>query len=96
MKGRFLDAVIAAGREHRSVALATGLKGGQQLLLDGDRTEGELALDDAAIAAMREALRADRNRTLDTGSLFFESQDWWRVLDSGVGKRADDVVGMQA
>jgi xanthine dehydrogenase accessory factor len=74
MKGRFLDAVIAAGRDHRSVALATGLKTGQQLLLDGDRTDGELALDDAAIGAMREALRADRNRTLDTaaGRVFVE------------------------
>jgi len=60
MKGRFLDAVIAAGREHRSVALATELKNGQQLLLDGNRAEGDLALDDAAVAAMREAVRADR------------------------------------
>jgi xanthine dehydrogenase accessory factor len=74
MKGRFLDAVIAAGRDHRSAALATELKSGRQLLLDGDRSEGELALDDAAIAAMREALRADRNRTLDTaaGRVFVE------------------------
>ena len=74
MKGRFLDAVIAAGRDHRSVALATQLKSGQQLLLDGARTDGELKLDDAAIGAMREALRADRNRTLDTaaGRVFVE------------------------
>jgi xanthine dehydrogenase accessory factor len=74
MKGRFLDAVIAAGRDHRSVALATELKNGRQLLLDGDRTEGELVLDEAAIGAMREALRADRNRTLDTaaGRVFVE------------------------
>ena len=74
MKGRFLDAVIAAGRDHRSVALATALKSGQQLLLDGNRTEGDLALDDAAITAMRDALRADRNRTLDTaaGRVFVE------------------------
>jgi xanthine dehydrogenase accessory factor len=74
MKGRFLHAVIAAGRDHRSVALATGLKSGHQLLLDGDRTDGELKLDDAAIGAMREALRADRNRTLDTaaGRVFVE------------------------
>ena len=34
MKGRFLDAVIAAGREARSVALATELGGGRQLLFD--------------------------------------------------------------
>ena len=81
MKGRFLDAVIAAGRDHRSVALATELKSGHQLLLQpapaeagGDRTEGDLALDDAAIGAMREALRADRNRTFDTaaGRVFVE------------------------
>lgn len=68
MKGRFLDAVIAAGREHRSVALATELKSGHQLLLDGERTEGDLALEDAALAAMRDALRADRNRTFDTSA----------------------------
>jgi xanthine dehydrogenase accessory factor len=74
MKGRFLDAVIAAGRDHRSVALATELKSGRQLLLDGDRSDGELPLDDAAIAAIRDALRADRNRTLDTaaGRVFVE------------------------
>jgi xanthine dehydrogenase accessory factor len=74
MKGRFLDAVLAAARDHRSVALATELKSGHQLLLDGDRAEGELALDDATLARMREALRADRNMTLDTpaGRVFVE------------------------
>jgi xanthine dehydrogenase accessory factor len=66
MKGRFLDAVIAAGREARSVVLATDLKTGAQLLLDGQRTEGELAIDDAAVGAMRDALRADRNRLIET------------------------------
>jgi len=66
MKGRFLDAVIAAGREARSVVLATDLKTGAQLLLDGQRTEGELAIDDAAVGAMRDALRADRNRMIET------------------------------
>src|SRR6266446_4486396 len=74
MKGRFLDAVLAAARDHRSVALATELKSGHQLLLDGDRAEGELALDDATLGRMREALRADRNMTLDTsaGRVFVE------------------------
>ena len=61
MKGRFLDAVIAAGRGGRSIALATELSTGRQLLLDGDRTEGDLELDDTALSAMREALRGDRN-----------------------------------
>ena len=68
MKAKYLDAVIAAGREARSVALATELKSGAQLLLDGTRFDGELALDEAQRAAMREALRADRNLTLDTAA----------------------------
>ena len=66
MKGRFLDAVLAAGREARSVALATELASGAQFLLDNERAEGDLALHEAALAAMREAVRADRNVTLDT------------------------------
>ena len=66
MKGRFLDAVLAAGRESRSLALATELASGRQLLLDGERTEGDLALDASGLAALREALRADRNMTLQT------------------------------
>jgi xanthine dehydrogenase accessory factor len=66
MKGKFLDAVIAAGAEARSVALATELASGAQLFIDGDQVEGDLQLDEASVAAMREALRADRNITLDT------------------------------
>ena len=74
MKGRFLDAVIAAGRESRSVALATDIKSGAQLLLDGGRTEGDLALDAEGLGAMREALRADRNRLVETqaGRVFIQ------------------------
>jgi xanthine dehydrogenase accessory factor len=74
MKGRHLDAVIAAGAAARSLALATALTNGAQLLVDADRVEGELALDEAAIATIREALRADRNITLDTaeGRVFVE------------------------
>jgi xanthine dehydrogenase accessory factor len=66
MKGKFLDAVIAAGAQARSVALATALQSGAQLFIDGDQVEGDLQLDEASVAAMREALRADRNITLDT------------------------------
>jgi xanthine dehydrogenase accessory factor len=81
MRGRFLDSVIAAGREARSVALATDIKTGAQLLLEpapaeagGERTEGNLALDAAGLEAMHSALRADRNRLLDTpfGRVFIE------------------------
>ena len=66
MKGRILDRVVAAGREHRTVALATDIATGRQLLLDGDAADGDLALDEAALGAVREALRADRNRSIDT------------------------------
>jgi xanthine dehydrogenase accessory factor len=74
MKGRILDRVVAAGREHRSTALATDIATGRQLLLDGDAVEGDLRLDEAAIAALREALRTDRNRTIETpaGRVFVE------------------------
>jgi xanthine dehydrogenase accessory factor len=72
MKGRFLDAVVAAGREARSVVLATELKSGRQLLLQpapaqagGERAEGDLALDEPTIHALRDALRADRNRMIE-------------------------------
>ena len=65
MKGRILDRVVTAGREHRSTALATDIVSGRQLLLDGESAEGDLALDEAALGAMREALRADRNRTIE-------------------------------
>ena len=71
MKGRFLDAVIAAGREARSVALATDIKSGAQLLLEAEaaeRTEGDLALDEAGLGALRDALRADRNRLIETSA----------------------------
>ena len=66
MKGRYLDAVIAANAGGRSVALATELQTGAQLFIDGDTTEGELALDDASLTTARQALQADRNTTLET------------------------------
>jgi xanthine dehydrogenase accessory factor len=74
MRRQFLDAVIAAGHDSRSVALATELKSGHQLLLDRDRFAGDLDLDETARAAMRAALRADRNTTLETqaGRVFVE------------------------
>ncbi len=74
MRRRFLDAVIAAGHESRSIALATELATGRQLLFDSARAEGELELDAAALDAAREALHSDRNRTLETqvGRVFVE------------------------
>jgi len=74
MKGRILDAVIAAGRESRSVALATDLATGRQLLVDDGMTDGDLTLNAAALAEVREALHSDRNMTLETseGRIFVE------------------------
>jgi xanthine dehydrogenase accessory factor len=74
MKGRVLDAVIAAGRESRSVALATDLANGRQLLVDDGAAEGDLTLNAAALAEVRQALRSDRNLTLETseGRIFVE------------------------
>src|SRR6202047_138554 len=68
MKGRILDQVLAAEREHRSVALATDLATGRQLLFEGEHAEGDLALDDAALDRVREAWRTGRNRTIETGA----------------------------
>ena len=74
MKGRILDRVVEAGREHRSVALATDLATGRQLLLDGKDAEGDLTLDEAALGAIRDVWRAGRNRTIETpaGRVFVE------------------------
>jgi xanthine dehydrogenase accessory factor len=74
MKGRILDRVVEAGREHRSVALATDLATGWQLLLDGKVVEGDLTLDEAALGAIRDVWRAGRNRTIETpaGRVFVE------------------------
>lgn len=66
MKSQYLDAVLAANTEGRSVALATDLKSGAQLFLDGEQAEGNLELDEVSHGAIREALRADRNISLDT------------------------------
>jgi xanthine dehydrogenase accessory factor len=75
MKGRYLDAIVAAGREARAVALATDLATGAQVLLDDDGFHGELALDEAARETMRNALRTDRTLTLDTatGQVFIQT-----------------------
>lgn len=74
MKRQSLDAILAAARDRHSVALATELASGRQILVDGDSAEGELELENVALAAVREALRADRNTTLDTpaGRVFIE------------------------
>ena len=68
MKGKYLDAVLAAAREARSAVLATDIASGAQLLFDNDRFEGELELDDAGRQSMRDSIRSGRTTTLDTPS----------------------------
>jgi xanthine dehydrogenase accessory factor len=68
MKGRTIDAIVAANQTGRSVALATELGSGAQFLIDGASGEGDLALDPTAITAMRQALHSGRNITLDTAA----------------------------
>jgi xanthine dehydrogenase accessory factor len=77
MKSHFIDAIIAANAEGRAVALATELKSGAQLFLAGGEPEGELALDETSLGAMREALQAGRNIALDTtqGRVFVQVFD---------------------
>lgn len=74
MKGRTLDHVVAAARDHRSVALATDLGTGRQMLLDGEQVEGDLALEDPALARVRNVWRVGRNQTIETaaGPVFVE------------------------
>jgi xanthine dehydrogenase accessory factor len=74
MKGRILDRVVAAEREHRSVALATDLTTGRQLLFEGEQVDGDLTLDDAVLDRVRETWRTGRNRTIETaaGRVFVE------------------------
>jgi xanthine dehydrogenase accessory factor len=74
MKGRFLDAVIAASADSRTVALATDLASGAQLFFDGAAFDGELELDDAGRAAMREAVRGGKSGLLATpqGRVFLQ------------------------
>jgi xanthine dehydrogenase accessory factor len=74
MKRQFLDAIVAAGRDSRSVALATDLASGRQMLVDEGSAEGDLNLDAVTLESVRAALRSDRNTTLDTryGRIFVE------------------------
>jgi xanthine dehydrogenase accessory factor len=74
MKRHFLDAIVAAGSDSRSVALATDLASGRQMLVEEGSAEGDLELDAATLDNVRTALRSDRNTTLDrpSGRIFVE------------------------
>ncbi|HEX2115232.1 MAG TPA: XdhC family protein [Alphaproteobacteria bacterium] len=66
MKQDILDALMAARRAGRPVALATNLRSGQQRLIFADETIGELCLDVDMLAAAAQALKTDRNMSFST------------------------------
>ncbi len=74
MKLSFLQEAIATAGSGRPAALATNLRSGLQILIEGSEKKGNLALDDAALAAVVAALRDDRSTTIDTadGKVFIE------------------------
>jgi xanthine dehydrogenase accessory factor len=74
VRRQFLDRALAVSRQGRSAALVTNLKSGRQTFIEGDRIEGELKLDAAALEKVRATLRDDRNSTIETpeGPVFVE------------------------
>jgi xanthine dehydrogenase accessory factor len=74
MKRAILDELLAARAAGRPVALATNLRSGQQRLIYGGETSGDLCLDADMLIAATETLQADRNTTLKTpaGDVFVQ------------------------
>jgi xanthine dehydrogenase accessory factor len=74
MKHATLDALMAARKAGRPVALATNLRSGQQRLIFADESNGELCLDIDMMLAAVDALKSDRNTTLSTpaGDVFIQ------------------------
>ena len=66
MRRDILDRLLTARREHVPTALATNLKSGQQLLIAGGETHGDLCLDADMVAAAHDALREDKNTSFNT------------------------------
>jgi xanthine dehydrogenase accessory factor len=74
MRLALLERALAASRAGRAAVLATHLKTGQQCFMESGESLGDLPLDAAALAAVREAVKDDRNTTIDTaqGPVFIE------------------------
>ena len=75
MKRAIFDALQAARTAKRAVVVATALKDGRQALIDGDKAEGELPVNETLRAAARRALRDDKSHTIETdaGSVFVQA-----------------------
>ena len=74
MKLALLDRLLSTGRAGTPIALATHLASGTQSLVTSEKIEGDLALDDGAVAEVRRALDDDRSRVIEApnGSVFVE------------------------
>jgi len=74
MKQAILDALLAARAAKRPVATVTQLDGGAQALVTRDGSEGDLALDEAALASARRAIAEDKSTRIDSdaGPLFIQ------------------------
>ena len=68
MQRTTLDAILAARGAKRPVALVTDTETGEQSLVYPDSAEGALVVDDAALVAVREALRHDKSGTVEAAA----------------------------
>jgi len=75
MKRALLDILLAERAAKHPVALVTEIPGGAQALVTEDTLEGDLALDEAALAEIRPMLRRDKSGMIEVGSrrLFVQS-----------------------
>jgi len=65
MKRALLDILLAERAAKHPVALVTEIPGGAQALVTEDALEGELSLDEAALAQIRPMLRRDQSGTVE-------------------------------
>ena len=75
MKRALLERLLAERAAKHPVALVTEIPGGAQALVTEDALEGELSLDEAALAQIRPMLRRDKSGMIEVGSrrLFVQS-----------------------
>jgi xanthine dehydrogenase accessory factor len=74
MKLSLLQQALAASRDGRAAAVATNLTDGRQSFIEGLTETGDLALDEAGMAAIRRAFAEDRSTTFESaaGPVFIE------------------------
>lgn len=75
MQRAIFEALQSARAAKRAVVVVTALKDGRQSLIDGEKAEGDLPLNEALRAAARRALRDDKSHTIETeaGPVFVQA-----------------------